>query len=162
MKFPQRHKNHSLEEESIIFFRQNLPEDWNVNSIYRDYGQDLNIEISEEGQYRGLEFVVQLKSSNEPTGNEETETLTLRVSTYNYLWDNLRVVMLIKYVQSENEAYWFLLKDVPEPNQENETFTVRVPKGNLLSSMDWQEITEYVQEVTTGKLATRRPNNNVT
>lgn len=47
-KFPIRHENHTLEEKSIIFFRNYLPNDWNVNSIDRDYGQDLNIEIAEK------------------------------------------------------------------------------------------------------------------
>ena len=55
MKYPIRHENHSLEEKSITFFRQHLPEDWNINSIDRDYGQDLNIEIAEDGKYKGLE-----------------------------------------------------------------------------------------------------------
>jgi hypothetical protein len=156
MKFPKRHKNHSLEEESITFFREYLPEDWNINSIDRDYGQDLNIEICEEGEYRGLELVVQLKSSNNPNGNDESENITLRVATYNYLWDNLRVVLLIKFVQSENEAYWLLLKDVPEPNQENDTFTVHIPKENTLSNLDWNSISEYVRDVTNDKLRVRR------
>jgi hypothetical protein len=156
MKFPKRHKNHSLEEESITFFREYLPEDWNINSIDRDYGQDLNIEICEEGEYRGLELVVQLKSSNNPNGNDETENITLRVATYNYLWDNLRVVLLIKFVQSENEAYWLLLKDVPEPNQENDTFTVHIPKENTLSNLDWNSVSEYVRDVTNDKLRVRR------
>ena len=156
MKFPKRHKNHSLEEESITFFREQLPEDWNINSVDRDYGQDLNIEICEDGEYRGLELVVQLKSSANPNGNDETENITLRVATYNYLWDNLRVVLLIKFVQSENEAYWLLLKDVPEPNQENDTFTIHIPKKNRLTNLDWNYITEYVRDVTNDKLKVRR------
>ena len=60
-KYPIRHENHTLEEKSMIFFRSYLPNDWNVNSIDRDYGQDLNIEIAEDGVYKGLEFIVQLK-----------------------------------------------------------------------------------------------------
>ena len=152
-KYPKRHKNHSLEEESIIFFRQNLPIDWNVNSIDRDYGQDLEIEICEDGEYRGLELVVQLKSSIEPKGNDELEFITLKVSTYNYLWENLRVVLLYKYVSSEKKAYWLLLKDVPKPNEKNETFTVKIPKKNLITKVNWKEIAKYVRQITEAKLA---------
>ena len=65
-KYPIRHENHILEEKSIIFFCNYLPNEWNVNTIDRDYGHDLNIEISENGVYKGLEFIVQLKSSNAP------------------------------------------------------------------------------------------------
>ena len=156
MKFPKRHKNHSLEEESITFFREQLPIDWNTNSIDRDYGKDLNIEICEDGEYRGLEFITQLKSSANPNDNYQTEKITLRLATYNYLWSNLRVVLLIKYVQLENEAYWLLLKDVPEPNQENDTFTIHIPKENTLSNLNWNSILEYVRDVTNDKLSVRR------
>lgn len=97
-----------------------------------------------------------MKSSANQNDNYETEKITLRLSTYNYLWNNLKVVLLIKYVQLENEAYWLLLKDVPEPNQENDTFTIHIPKENTLSNLDWNLISEYVREVTNDKLSARR------
>ena len=157
-KFPIRHENHTLEEKSIIFFRQYLPTDWNVNSIDRDYGQDLNIEIAEDRVYRGLEFIVQLKSSHLPDINGTDERQTLRIATYNYLWDNLRVVLLVKFVEEENEAYWILLKDVPKPNQDNETFTIRIPRQNRLSQLNWNDIADYVRYITQKKLKAGRPN----
>lgn len=119
MKYPIRHENHSLEEKSITFFRQHLPEDWNINSIDRDYGQDLNIEIAEDGKYKGLELIVQLKSSKEPNIVADSESQVFRVSTYNYLWDNLRVVMVIKFIESENEAYWTLLRHTKPRHKAN-------------------------------------------
>jgi hypothetical protein len=157
-KYPIRHENHTLEEKSIIFFRNYLPNDWNVNSIDRDYGQDLNIEISENRAYKGLEFIVQLKSSNSPDVNGNDERQSLRISTYNYLWDNLRVVLLVKYVEEDNEAFWILLKDVPEPNQDNETFTIRIPRQNKLSELNWNYIADYVKAITHKKLKAVRPN----
>lgn len=157
-KFPIRHENHTLEEKSIIFFRNYLPNDWNVNSIDRDYGQDLNIEIAENGVYRGLEFIVQMKGSNSSDINGTDERQSLRVSTYNYLWQNLRVVLLVKYVEADNEAYWILLKDIPEPNQDNETFTVRIPIHNRISELDWNYIADYVRDITHRKLKAVRPN----
>lgn len=156
MKYPIRHNNHSLEEKSITFFRQHLPEDWNINSVDRDYGQDLNIEIAEEGKYKGLELVVQLKSSKEASIVADSESQTFKVSTYNYLWDNLRVVMVVKFIESENEAYWILLKDVQSPNQDNETFTLHLPRQNTLSTLDWATIVDYVRNVTDRKLAAIR------
>lgn len=157
-KYPIRHENHTLEEKSIIFFRNYLPNEWNVNTIDRDYGQDLNIEIAENGVYKGLEFIVQLKSSNNSDINGNDERQSLKVSTYNYLWDNLRVVLLVKFVEAENEAYWILLKDVPEPNQDNETFTIRIPRKNRLSTLDWNKIADYVRAITHKKLKAVRPN----
>lgn len=156
MKYPIRHSNHSLEEKSITFFRLYLPEDWNINSVDRDYGQDLNIEITEEGIYKGLELIIQLKSSKEANIVADSESQTFKVSTYNYLWDNLRVVMIIKFIESENEAYWTLLKDVQSPNQDNETFTIHLLRQNKLTTLDWKIIVDYVRNVTDRKLAAIR------
>ena len=156
MKYPVRHNNHSLEEKSITFFRLHLPEDWNINSVDRDYGQDLNIEIAEEGIYKGLELIIQLKSSKEANIVADSESQTFKVSTYNYLWDNLRVVMIIKFIEAENEAYWTLLKDVQSPNQDNETFTIHLPRQNKLTTLDWKIIVDYVRNVTDRKLAAMR------
>ncbi len=66
------------------------------------------------------------------------------------------MVILVKYIEEEKEAYWLLLKDVPEPNQVQDTFTIRIPKTNRLSSIDWNYIQGYVKEVTEEKLAARR------
>jgi hypothetical protein len=60
----------------------------------------------------GLELLVQLKASSRPAEGDN-ETITLRTATYNYLWDKLQVVMLVKYVEAVNEAYWLLLSEVP-------------------------------------------------
>ena len=41
--------------------------------------------------------------------DEDFETIILKVSTYNYLRNLLTVVMLVKYVEKEKEAYWELV-----------------------------------------------------
>jgi hypothetical protein len=152
MKYPHRHTSHTLEEKSIRFFKQHLPADWNPNSVDNDYGKDLEVEICEDSEYRGLEFIVQLKSSEESNESGGYERQTMRISTYNYLWGNLRVAMVVKYVETEDEAYWILLRDVDPRNQENESFTIYLPRENRLSRIDWNRIAEYVQEVHFGKL----------
>lgn len=152
MKFPQRPESHVLEEKSFAFLKNYLPANWNPNSVDHDYGQDLNIEIVEDGQLKGLDLIVQLKSSAQSKKDGDFELQRFQVSTYNYLWENLRVVMVVKYVEPEDEAYWILLKDVPEPPQQQETFTIRIPLENRLSQIDWNVIVEYVRQVTKGKL----------
>ena len=157
MRYPQRHSSHSLEEKSISFFRQYVPNEWNINTIDRDYGQDLNIEISENGMFQGLDLVVQLKSSarSKITRDHIFERQRMKVSSYNYLWNNLRVALIVKYIEEKNEAYWILLKDVNAPAQSNKTFTLRIPRSNRLSKIDWNEIVKYVKQVTKRKLNTR-------
>ncbi len=157
MRYPQRHSSHSLEEKSISFFRQYVPNEWNINTIDRDYGQDLNIEISENGMFQGLDLVVQLKSSarSNITHDNVFERQRMKVASYNYLWNNLRVALIVKFIEEENEAYWILLKDVNAPTQSNKTFTLRIPRSNKLSKTDWTEIVKYVKQVTKRKLNTR-------
>lgn len=157
MRYPQRNSSHSLEEKSISFFRQYVPNEWNINTIDRDYGQDFNIEISENGRFKGLDLVVQLKSSakSNKTSDHIFEKQRMKVATYNYLWNNLRVVLIIKYIEEENEAYWILLRNVKAPVQSNKTFTLKIPRINRLSTIDWNGIIKYVKQVIKRKLNTR-------
>lgn len=154
-KYPIRSNSHSLEAKSEVFFKKSLPETWTSDKPSNDYGVDLRIDIFEDGYATGLELLVQLKSSRRAS-KVQTETVNLRVATYNHLWDKLQVVMLVKYVEEVNEAYWLLMKDIPEPNQKQKTFTVHIPKENTLSTISWDEIQNYVRRVTDVKLAARR------
>lgn len=97
---------------------------------------------------------MQLKASAKPTG-DKTETVRLKTTTYNLIWDKLQVAILIKYVESEGEAYWLLFKDIPPPSQRQETFTIHIPKENRISMIRWHDIQTYVRSVTDKKLAAR-------
>lgn len=155
IQYPERHPNLNLETKSENYFRNKLPPSWVVHKPSPDYGQDLSIEIEEGGQFRGCELIVQLKASHEPSGNADFETISLRVATYNYLINNLRVVLLIKYIESENEAYWILLRNVSPPENLNkmEAFTVHVPRKNAISTINWEaDVVAYVRDITDKKL----------
>lgn len=160
MLYPERHNNHTLEQKSEIFFRQHLPPEWNVTKPNNDYGIDLQIEISEDGQYRGLNLIVQLKASTDPNILGEFERHTLRQANYNYLNDNLLVAMVIKYVEANNEAYYTLLRDIEPPaNPAQENFTVKFPLANRITQINWDAIVNYVRGVTDKKLAAIRVQN---
>ncbi|HEX8395175.1 MAG TPA: DUF4365 domain-containing protein [Longimicrobium sp.] len=144
-----------LAELSERFFVSKLPPQWAHEVPRRDYGVDLRVEICNQGRFKGQELLVQLKSStNRSLG--ASETVRLRTSTYNYLWEKLQVVMLVKYIAEENEAYWILFRDIPPPNEENQTFTVHIPKENRLSDLDWSQIYEIVDDVHFKKLNANR------
>lgn len=153
MPFPIRHKTHTLEQESENFLRNNLPTDWVVNRPQHDYGIDFQIEIPEDGELRGLEVIIQLKAAENSSRSEDTEAATLRVTTFNYLKRNLRVVMIIKYVKSANEAYWIFLRDIDPPHNENrESFIVHIPKANRLSTTNRDQIRTLIRTITNRKL----------
>ena len=149
--YPKRPHSHVLETVSARFFESSLPPAWTTRTTENDYGIDRYVDICAEQEAKPLEFLVQLKSS-EAASQGDVETIRLNVSTYNYLWDKLHVVLLVKYCEETDEAYWLLLKDVPEPNRDNETFTIHIPKANTLSTIDWEEIKKYVTYVSMGKL----------
>lgn len=153
MSFPIRHETHTLEQKSETFFRNQIPQDWVANRPQHDYGIDFQVGITEERELRGLELIVQLKAAEKSSGDGETETITLKVSTYNYLRNHLIVVMLVKYVEELGEAYWVFLRDITSPHdEEQKTFTVHIPKENRLTTINWGEITTLVKNITNLKL----------
>ena len=154
-RYPQRVNSHSLETESERFFITKLPNKWTSEKQINDYGVDLRVKISDSSNnFLGFEFLVQLKSSNQPSSGNK-EKVRLKVSTYNYLWDKLQVVILVKYIRSKKQAYWILLSDVPEPNQKQQTFTVKIPRSNTLTTIKWNSIYQYIQDITYKKLSIR-------
>lgn len=153
-RYPQRHNNHDLETVSERYFNNALPKDWVSHKHPSDYGVDLIVEIFENGFALGAELLVQLKSSQKASDGSR-EKVILGVSTYNYLWDKLQVTMLVKFVEEVNEAYWILVKDIPEPNQENKTFTVFIPKANTLSTINWNELINHIISINNMKLRVR-------
>lgn len=154
-KYPRRVQNHNLEELSNRFFENCLPDNWYAYSPKNDYGVDLVTDIFEDEKATGLELLIQLKSTlNQAEGKVERQTL--RVATYNYLRDKLQVVMIVKYIHIEKEAYFIMLKDIPEPDQNNESFTIHIPKTNKLSTIDWEEIKNHIKDVTERKLAAQQ------
>lgn len=155
IQFPIRSESHQQEEASERFFRDCLPRNWTAEKPAKDYGVDLRVDLFEGNHATGLELLVQLKASEGSTEGE-SETVRLRVATYNLLWSKLQVAMLVKFIESEKEAYWVLFKDIPSPSQDQETFTVHLPKANRLSAIPWPEIQEYVRGVTDRKLAAMR------
>ena len=154
-QFPRRSESHELEEASERYVRNRLPRGWTCEKPQPDYGVDLRIDIFENGAATGLELLVQLKASAEPTEGE-TEVLRLRTATYNHLRSKLQVVMLVKYVDQFDEAYWLLLKDIQAPAADQETFSAHIPKTNRLSAINWQAIQGYVRDVTDTKHAAMR------
>jgi hypothetical protein len=155
MQFPERPLSHQLEEQAERHLRASLPDSWTVQRVQHDYGVDLLIDIFEQGRATGLELIIQLKAAGRASPGGD-ETLRLRVSTYNLLWNRLQVAMLVKYVAEEDEGYWLLLRDVPSPDQARKSLTVHIPRAQRLSTIHWEDVVAVVREVTDRKLAAQR------
>lgn len=153
--FPVRSETHQLEDQSVRFFCSCLPNNWTCEKPTPDYGVDLRVDIYEDRDATGLELLVQLKASKAATAGE-TEIAQLRTASYNYLRGKLQVKMLVKFVVEDGDGYWLLFRDIPPPNQANDTFSVRIPTSNRLSTIEWAEIQRYVRKITDRKLAAIR------
>jgi uncharacterized protein DUF4365 len=151
-QLPQRPKSHQLERASQKFFEACLPVEWLTDKPPHDYGVDIRVAVFNSTDATGLEFVAQLKATKKPQGSD-TEPLRLNMSTYNYLKNLLHIVMFVKFVESENEAYWMLLRDVPTPDHEQKTMTVRIPRKNSLSKTNWGDFQRFLEEIADRKLA---------
>jgi hypothetical protein len=133
-----------------------LSKNWASDQLANDYGPDRKVDLFDGEKATRLELLVQLKLAPAPDVGD-SESIRLKTTTFNYLKDKLQVVMLVKFVESEQETYWLLLRNVNAPPDENqETMTVRLPRENRLSAIDWSEIQTYIQTVTDKKLAAAR------
>lgn len=151
-QLPMRPSSHVLEVNSRRFFDNVKPETWILEEPRRDYGIDLEVRICEEEKVTNFKFLVQLKASMNATLGD-FEKVRLKASTFHLLDGELEVALLVKFVESENKAYYILLNDVPAPNENNHEFTIRIPKINILNEEAWKNIRDYVVYVTEGKLS---------
>lgn len=151
MKLPQRPKQHNLEEASRRYFESVLPENWTISKPDHDYGVDAIVNIFDGENASPYEIAVQLKASAK-ADEGDNEKITLRVATYNHLKRILPVVLIIKYVEEAEEGYYLLLAKVAEPNQDNDTFTVNIPRQNRLSEINWPNIEATVRQIVDYKL----------
>lgn len=60
----------------------------------------------------------------------------------------LEPVLLVVYVQEDEEAYWYWFNDLNiDLTSTQQTFTIRIPQENKLSRTDWDNILKYVQNI---------------
>jgi len=147
MNKPIRHKNHILETESNKFFENCLSNEWYAEKPSYDYGIDYNVSIVINNQVTGLNFSVQIKST-EKEESQQYVPISLKKSTLGLFQARLEPVLLIAYVQEDKEAYWYWYNDLSfDLSSKQETHRVNVPKANMLRVIDWNEVIQYVQNI---------------
>lgn len=151
MDQPKRPQSHVIATKSAKYLESNIPDEWHFNVPANDYGIDYQVEISLNGQVTGLNFSLQLKSTEE-TGKGNFAKVTLKHTTLNYYQVRLEPVMLVIYDAEQNEAYWSWLSDHRiDLTSDKKTYTLRISKGNKLSEIDWNGIMSHVQKLFNAK-----------
>lgn len=147
MSKPQRHRNHVLETASNKFFNNCLPNEWFADKPEHDYGIDYNTNIVINGEVTGLNFSVQLKAK-ERDRNPEQASVSLKNSTLRLYRTRLEPVLLVIFVQEEQEAYWYWTNDLNvDLATAATTVKINISKQNKLSTLQWDEVVRYVQDV---------------
>ena len=147
MNNPIRHKTHILETESNKFFENSLSNEWYAEKPNYDYGIDYNVSIVINNQVTGLNFSVQIKST-EKEENLQYIPITLKKSTLGLFRARLEPILLIAYVQEDKEAYWCWYNDLSfDLTSKQETYRVNIPRTNKLSIIDWNYVIQYVKDI---------------
>ncbi|HEY9261286.1 DUF4365 domain-containing protein [Chitinophaga sp.] len=148
---PQNHRNHVLARKSVSYFNRCLPEEFIAEEPKNDYGIDLNVSISINGQVTGLNFSVQIKSTERAEHERYAKPLLERY-TLNYLKTRLEPTMLVMYDAEADEAYWSWLSDFDiDYAKLKETRTFSIPKSRKLSEWNKDEIINHVQQIFNAK-----------
>lgn len=146
-KYPNRHRNHEIETLSEIFLKNHIPVSWIINAFQIDYGTDYNCEITSENKVIGNNFSIQLKGK-ETEKNQEMVKIVLKRTNINRWLNRLEPTLIVVYIVDENEAYWKWIKnDTVNLTQNNNSFTISIPRKNKLSNLNWELIAEFVKSI---------------
>jgi tetratricopeptide (TPR) repeat protein len=147
MPKPVRHDSHILETESNKFFINQIPNEWIVDKPEHDYGVDYNVNIAINNEVTGLSFSAQLKSKKKDKDSDFT-IIKLKHTTLSLYNTMLAPVLLVAYIQEEEEAYWCWYNDLNiDLTKQQKTFSIKILKTNKLSQTNWGEIVKYVQSI---------------
>lgn len=144
---PHRIRAHAIEERSIAFLRDALPDSWVIHSFIRDYGVDVQVEVfSENGERTGIRFYGQVKATDR---SKDDDLLRLDRSHFDYWAAHTDPVALFRYFDEPKQLSWCWMHDV---NWLMKPETQSLDVSGLLKT--WDKIGSVVE--VEGYLHTRR------
>lgn len=144
---PNRHRNHEIETLSERFLNNCIPVGWVLNPFKIDYGTDFNCEIARDNKVTGKNFTIQLKGK-ENESNNQTIKIKLKKTTINRWLNKLEPTMVVAYIVEENEAFWMWFENTAvDLTLKNESYVISVPRFNRLSKTNWENVSQYVEEI---------------
>ncbi len=133
-----RPREHVVEDISTRIFSRNIPPEWIIRPIDKDYGLDKIVEIVELDVVTGNEFYIQLKGTENVKIVKNSITYRMNVKNLSYYMDkDLPVLLVIVDLPKEN-CYWLYIQSFVyntlnniKPNWKNQkTVTLYVPLDN--------------------------------
>lgn len=136
-RFPKRPASHVAADDAIQLFLASCPKEWVASPIERDYGLDLRIEVSRNGEVTGEEFFVQVK------GRQATKSkdVTVRISqpTINYWLEKIHPVMIV-LVDLSRRLFWFdwlenAYRPYPQQQDGSQPVALRLAMNSVVQSL---------------------------
>lgn len=143
---PKQTKSQSIGRAGERWFQQALPSTWILQSPTDDVGVDGLVVICEESYLNGLEFRVQIKSSEAWSIYENSVVyLGLKRETLRYLLTGFTPTLLVLYEVSNNRGVcsWInhlAYEDFSLLRGNSKTVSLRVPMNRQISENNWQHI----------------------
>lgn len=166
---PLRPRQHEIDTEAVDFIRGKLPSRWTREEVKNDYGNDLFVEIFENGAATALEFRIQSKGHETFEIRHKDQVIQqLEVSQLNY-YDQLTLpVLLIAYSCKEKQAKYlwikqYILKVLDKEKPEwrelngNSRISIHIPLKNVFDEACSINILKHVEsEISKIRLSCRR------
>lgn len=105
--YPKRPQSHVVGDSAVDIFRSACPKEWVVHPIRQDYGLDLRVELTTEGQLTGEEFFVQVKGRGSVIpGADGFARIRVAPTTVNYWLGKLHPTMVV-LADVNRKRFWF-------------------------------------------------------
>ena len=141
---PRRYSTQQQQEQLAIAQLKVAFHGWNLNPIANDLGEDLLVQIYDDGRYTGLSFFLQLKSVSSLRAHHRKNSPEIIVYSKIYVkdllhWaDSVPVVIVLVWDVNQSTGYW---QDIPsiirhhdahQANWRSRTGTISIilPKAN--------------------------------
>jgi tetratricopeptide (TPR) repeat protein len=145
---PKRTRNHVLETISENYLRNQIPAEWILNRQEIDYGIDFNCEFVTNNEVLGTNFSIQLKSKENADNKDFVVVKDLKRTTINRWLKRLEPTAIVVYVENLKEAFWtWVESDTFDLTKPNKTFQIKIPKSNVLSTTNWDNVYSEVENI---------------
>lgn len=147
--YPKKPSSHQIGDAAIRMFMAACPHTWNISTVAPDYGLDLRIELSRDGQVTGEEFNVQVKGKQ----SVQSPAVPIRQATINYWLGKLNPTLIVLVDISQGRFFFDWLQHAypfyPEPRDIEAEVLLKLGKRSTARPIQ-DDVEKYVIAYFTG------------
>jgi hypothetical protein len=148
--FPKRPQSHVIGDDAVSIFTSACPREWIVSPVQPDYGLDLRVELTRDGNVTGEEFYVQLKGRKEvKESSGEAVEVPISQSTINYWLGKVHPVLIV-LVDVSRRCFWFQWLEYayphfPNQREEKEDVKLLLHRSSVTDPLA-ERVTKYLSD----------------